>query len=75
MAKRIALAVLTLALVGTWGVLPAMAEENPATKVVIEEAKKLLWECLGEATGKADAIRTGKTARDLAAEIAAVPTL
>jgi len=94
MAKRIALVVLTLALVGTWGVLPAMAydcpeqvmqaekllkkadlrAESPATVALVEEAARLLFAARhGDARGKADWV--GKTAQELAAEIAAQPSL
>ena len=95
MAKRIALAVLTVALVVSWGALPAMAydcpvqitqaekllkkadlrAESPATMALVEEAKRLLVEAQhGEAKGKADGIRQGKTAQALAEEIGALST-
>jgi hypothetical protein len=90
MAKKIALAVLTVALVGAWGVLPAMAlhvvghteqaAELGKTNALLSEAKALLSEAkelLSEAKEKTggDAVRKGNTASDLAKEIAAVPSL
>jgi len=89
MAKRIALVVLTLALVGTWGVLPAMAYDCPwavkllkdvfvqcpDTPAVAEEARKPLVDARhGEAKGKVDGVWKAKTAQELAAEIAARST-
>jgi len=48
--------------------------ESPATVVLVEEATRLLVEAQhGDAKGKADWV--GKTASELAAEIAARPSL